>query len=89
MRCTGTAWADLDDGRALCLDCLHTLVADTADCQPLYDDILRFYARMGMPLPGGVRPPMMLVPSDALNQAGAVGAGVGRGSMSGVAWEPT
>ena len=53
----------------LCLECLHTLVADTADCQPLYDSVLRFYEGMGMQLP--CRPPMMLVPTEALNQAGA------------------
>ena len=62
---------DLDDGRAVCLECLNTLVADTADCQPLWDQVLRFYVDMGMPLPH--RPPMHLVESGALNLAGEAG----------------
>ncbi|GAB4818982.1 hypothetical protein N2152v2_006028 [Parachlorella kessleri] len=74
-RCTGCTrpqphgeqWVDLDDGRAVCLECLDTLVADTADCQPLWDAVLRFYVDMGMPLPH--RPPMHLVESGALNLA--------------------
>ncbi len=35
----GEVWADLDDGRTVCLDCLHTIVVDTADAQPLYRQV--------------------------------------------------
>ena len=71
MGAAGEQWVDLDDGRVVCLECLNTLVADTADCQPLWDQVLRFYVDMGMPLPH--RPPMHLVESGALNLAGGVG----------------
>lgn len=49
----------IDGDRATCLDCLSTLVRNTADAQPLYDDVLGLYASFGMPLP--VRPPLLLV----------------------------
>lgn len=49
----------VDGDRHSCLDCLSTLVRNTADAQPLYDDVLRLYASFGMPLP--VRPPLLLV----------------------------
>ncbi len=49
----------VDGDRATCLDCLSTLVRNTADAQPLYDDVLGLYASFGMPLP--VRPPLLLV----------------------------
>jgi 2-phosphosulfolactate phosphatase len=39
------------DGRALCLVCLGSAVADTAAAQPLYRDVLAFYTAMGLPLP--------------------------------------
>lgn len=29
----------LQDGRQLCLECLDTLVVDTKDAQPLYDEV--------------------------------------------------
>jgi hypothetical protein len=29
----------LQDGRHLCLECLDTLVVDTKDAQPLYDEV--------------------------------------------------
>lgn len=35
------------------------MVRNTADCQPLYDDVLSLYASFGMPLP--TRPPLLLV----------------------------
>ena len=38
----------MDDSRFTCLQCLHTLVRNTPDAQPLYDDVLRFYASMSM-----------------------------------------
>lgn len=62
-------WPELDDGRALCLQCLDTVVADTAAAQPLYDDVLNFFDIHGMPLP--VRPPLILVDDSALNEASA------------------
>jgi hypothetical protein len=31
----------LQDGRHLCLECLDTLVVDTKDAQPLYDEVSR------------------------------------------------
>jgi hypothetical protein len=72
------AWATLRDARALCLRCLGTAVVDTAAAQPLYDDVLSFYASLGMPLPA--RPPLALVDDGALNAAvsGQTG-GRGRG----------
>lgn len=32
-------WVSLQDGRQLCLECLDTLVVDTKDAQPLYDEV--------------------------------------------------
>ena len=77
MRCTSChrlqprseLWADLDDGRVLCLQCIGTVVPDTATAQPLYDSVLDFYKRMGMQLPDGVKPPLLLVEDSALNAA--------------------
>jgi hypothetical protein len=60
-------WADLDDGRALCLRCLGTVIPNTAVAQPLYDSILDFYLRQGMQLPA--KPPLSLVNNSALNTA--------------------
>ncbi len=39
--------------------CAVHQVRNTADAQPLYDDVLSLYAALGMPLP--TRPPLMLV----------------------------
>ena len=63
----GEQWADLDDGRVLCLLCLGTVIPNTASAQPLYDDILTFYQKSAMTLP--VRPPLSLVDDSALNAA--------------------
>jgi hypothetical protein len=60
-------WADLDDGRTLCLLCLGTVIPNTAAAQPLYDSILDFYRRQGMQLP--VKPPLSLVSNSVLNNA--------------------
>lgn len=57
----------LQDGRHSCLTCVDSIVVDTADCQPLYQDVLYFFESLSMPLP--VRPPLMLVESSALNDA--------------------
>lgn len=32
-------WVTLQDGRQLCLECLDTLVVDTKDAQPLYEEV--------------------------------------------------
>ncbi|DBA99972.1 TPA: hypothetical protein ACH3X1_013844 [Trebouxia sp. C0004] len=63
----GEQWVEELDGRIVCLDCLSTIVRDTADAQPLYNQILSFYQRMGMALPE--KPPLMMVESSALNDA--------------------
>ncbi len=44
----GEDWVKMDDSRYTCLQCLHTLVRNTPDAQPLYDDVLHFYASMSM-----------------------------------------
>ncbi|WIA18924.1 hypothetical protein OEZ85_003595 [Tetradesmus obliquus] len=59
-------WASLQDGRHLCLECLDTLVVDTKDAQPLYDEILRFFAHMGMPHP--YKAPLLLVEGPVLDE---------------------
>lgn len=71
--------AALGDGRFLCLACLSSFVPDTAAAQPLYEDVLRFYARQhGMTLPE--KPPLMLVEHSGLNEAcGREGRGGGVG----------
>ncbi|EFN54802.1 hypothetical protein CHLNCDRAFT_35770 [Chlorella variabilis] len=72
-------WAELEDGRQVCLPCLGTITTDTRDAQPLWHNVLSFYVGMGMPLP--VVPPMMLVDSGALNEAeGQETRGKGRGA---------
>ncbi len=63
----GGEFVKLQDERHSCLTCLDSVVVDTADCQPLYNDVLAFYHSMSMPLP--VQPPLMLVESSALNEA--------------------
>lgn len=39
LKPVGEEWVGLQDGRLLCLDCLDTLVVDTKDAQPLYDEV--------------------------------------------------
>lgn len=63
----GEEYVGLQDGRFSCLTCVDSIVVDTADCQPLYEDVLMFYQSLGMPLPQ--KPPLMLVESGALNAA--------------------
>mmetsp|Transcript_20267 Transcript_20267/g.61060 ORF Transcript_20267/g.61060 Transcript_20267/m.61060 type:complete len:562 (-) Transcript_20267:314-1999(-) len=68
----GQDWIQFGEGQHTCLECLSTIVRNTADAQPLYDDVLSLYAHLNMPLP--TRPPLMLVESAALNEAtGKVG----------------
>ncbi|KAK9817482.1 hypothetical protein WJX74_001651 [Apatococcus lobatus] len=78
----GQDWTSLQDGRALCHDCLGTMVLDTPACQPLYTEIISFFAGMGMTLPEN--PPLMLVESSALNEVaeGRLGPGPAAGSNS-------
>eukprot|EP00882_Tetradesmus_deserticola_P008575 GHRQ01009043.1.p1 GENE.GHRQ01009043.1~~GHRQ01009043.1.p1 ORF type:complete len:380 (+),score=110.79 GHRQ01009043.1:620-1759(+) len=59
-------WASLQDGRHLCLECLDTLVVDSKDAQPLYDEILSFFAHMGMPHP--YKAPLLLVEGPVLDE---------------------
>ena len=40
----------LQDGRQLCLECLDTVVVDTKDAQPLYDEV-RWYVHTGHAVP--------------------------------------
>lgn len=35
----GEQWVEELDGRIVCLDCLSTIVRDTADAQPLYNQV--------------------------------------------------
>uniref|UniRef100_A0A061QI22 Lim domain-containing protein isoform 2 n=1 Tax=Tetraselmis sp. GSL018 TaxID=582737 RepID=A0A061QI22_9CHLO len=72
----GDEYVALQDGRHVCYTCLGTIVVDTADCQPLYSEVLAFYALVEMPLP--VKPPLMLVETSGLNEAEA-GEGANRG----------
>jgi hypothetical protein len=57
----------LDDGRRLCLECLHTAIMDTEECQPLYIDIQEFYEGLNMKVEQQV--PLLLVERQALNEA--------------------
>ncbi|KAJ1294487.1 hypothetical protein BS78_01G150000 [Paspalum vaginatum] len=57
----------LDDGRRLCLECLHTAIMDTTECQPLYIDIQEFYEGLNMKVEQQV--PLLLVERQALNEA--------------------
>ncbi|KAA6427223.1 MAG: hypothetical protein FRX49_02980 [Trebouxia sp. A1-2] len=60
-------WLELSLGRRmLCNDCSCTAVRSTSEAQPLYDNVLGFFAKMGLAL--RERPPMMLVDGDTLDQ---------------------
>ena len=43
----GAEWVSLSDGRELCLECVSSIVVDTKDAQPLYDEVLAFFRSMG------------------------------------------
>ena len=48
---SSSEFAELPDGRALCLECASTAVIDTThDAPPLYDDVCEFMASVGLPL---------------------------------------
>jgi Protein DA1 len=57
----------LDDGRKLCLECLHSAIMDNSECQPLYIDIQEFYEGLNMKVEQQV--PLLLVERQALNEA--------------------
>ncbi|KAI7726843.1 hypothetical protein M8C21_021697, partial [Ambrosia artemisiifolia] len=60
-------YAALNDGRKLCLECLDSAIMGTADCQPLYLDIQKFFASLNMKLEQKI--PLLLVERQALNEA--------------------
>lgn len=49
------------------MECLHTAIMDTNECQPLYIDIQEFYEGMNMKVEQQV--PLLLVERQALNEA--------------------
>lgn len=55
----------MKDGREICTSCQESIVVDTKDCQPLYDDILKEYSTLGLGLLE--RTPLALVDAQALN----------------------
>ncbi|KAL9260072.1 DA1-like protein [Drosera capensis] len=67
MEPRGMGYVSLDDGRKLCLECLDSAVMDTNECQPLYQDIQRFYETLCMRVEQQV--PLLLVERQALNEA--------------------
>lgn len=74
----GSPWITLEDGRDLCTHCQDTIVVDTNDCQPLYDDIIEDYRRLGLTLPE--KPRLALVDASALNDYSSHGGHGGCGS---------
>lgn len=49
------------------MECLHTAIMETNECQPLYIDIQEFYEGMNMKVEQQV--PLLLVERQALNEA--------------------
>ena len=62
----GAPHVELPDGSCLCAGCSQTVVVDSRDAQPLYDEVLAWCARRGAGLPR--RPPLLLVGPDALEK---------------------
>ncbi|GAX75548.1 hypothetical protein CEUSTIGMA_g2991.t1 [Chlamydomonas eustigma] len=62
----GPQFVNLEEGRNLCLECVSSVVLDTKDAQPLYEDVLNFYTSMGMQHPHHA--PFVLVDSKTLNE---------------------
>eukprot|EP00798_Chlamydomonas_sp_ICE-L_P014317 gene14317-20301_t len=54
------------EGHDLCLLCTSSVVIDTKDAQPLYQEVIAFYRDMGMPLP--TIPPLLLVDGKTLHE---------------------
>eukprot|EP00850_Spirogloea_muscicola_P012728 SM000083S22775 [mRNA] locus=s83:384578:388554:+ [translate_table: standard] len=63
----GAEYVALEDGRRLCLACCDSVVVDTADCQPLFQELLHFYDVMGMRITQEI--PLLCVERQALNAA--------------------
>lgn len=70
----------LSDGSCLCVECADSVVVDSRDAQPLYDEVLAWYTRQGVVLPQ--RPPLLLVGPEALEE-GRGGDGGIRGAHGG------
>ena len=49
------------------MECLHTAIMETNECQPLYFDIQEFYEGMNMKVEQ--QAPLLLVERQALNEA--------------------
>ena len=80
----GAEWPALQDGgRRLCLDCLGSVVVDTRDAQPLYREVLAFFAAQGMG--HAYAPPLLLVEGGVLEGARAGGGG---GACAGACRQP-
>lgn len=62
-----TNFVTLDDGRRLCLECLHFAIMDNGECQPLYIEIQEFYEGLNMKVQQQI--PLLLVERQALNEA--------------------
>ncbi|PKI74301.1 hypothetical protein CRG98_005312 [Punica granatum] len=44
----GTRYSSYDDGRKICSDCKKSAIMNERDCQPLVDEILKFYEDLDM-----------------------------------------
>ncbi|XP_051150074.1 protein DA1-like isoform X2 [Andrographis paniculata] len=66
MESWDTRFAPLNDGRKLCLECLDSAIMGTKECQPLFNDIQRFFEVLNMKLMQKV--PLFLVEKHALNE---------------------
>jgi hypothetical protein len=42
---SGVEFAQLSDGRHLCLTCIGSVIVDNTDIQPLYQEVLQYYTR--------------------------------------------
>ncbi|KAI4336915.1 hypothetical protein L6164_015388 [Bauhinia variegata] len=62
-----TRYCALNDGRKLCLECLDSAIMETNECQPLYNDVQKFYEDLNMKLEQKI--PLLLVERQALNEA--------------------
>eukprot|EP00850_Spirogloea_muscicola_P022154 SM000279S10400 [mRNA] locus=s279:93578:98226:- [translate_table: standard] len=67
LEARGAEYVALEDGRRLCLACCDSVVVDTADCQPLFRELLHFYDVMGMRITQEI--PLLCVERQALNAA--------------------
>jgi Protein DA1 len=66
----GESFSDLPDGRAICMECVSTVILDSAEARPLYEDILVFMERvLGLAIPPGMREiPILAVDLPSLNE---------------------